>query len=140
MGSSSADLILIAHFLWAVWMISGVGLALAGFRWPRFWRWRVFRITHLIGLLATATVPIWAAGICPLTTWEWGRRSAGPGPGSAASPESFLARILEELLYLDVDPLVLSLVTAAGALVTVVIFVLHPPRRAQSHTGGGSSR
>ena len=123
MNLSLMDVVLIAHFIWAGWMILGVVLAMAGFRWPGLWRWRVFRISHLAGLLATATVPIWGKGICPLTRWEW--RLHPTESGSAA--ESFLARAIKDVLYVDVDPLVLSLVTAAGALVTVLIFVFRPP-------------
>jgi hypothetical protein len=120
------DVLLLVHLLWAIWMIAGVVLAVAGFRWPRFWRWRAFRITHLIGLIGTATVPLWAEGICPLTTWEWKLRSGGP---DATAPESFLARLIESILYVDVDARILSAITALGAVVTIVIFVWHPPRR-----------
>jgi len=129
MKFTATDIVLFAHFLWAAWMVIGVGLAVAGFRWPRLWRWRVFRITHLLGLLGTATVPLWGEGICPLTRWEGRLRTAESPQGSASAPESFLLRLLTEVLYLDVDPLVLSLITAAGALVTVSIFVFRPPWR-----------
>ena len=129
MSLSATDTVVLAHFLWATWMVLGVGLAIAGFRWPRLWRWRVFRLTHLVGLLGTATVPIWGKGICPLTRWEGRLRGSESGLGSDAVPDSFLIRLLNDVLYLDVDPLILSLITAAGALLTVLIFVFHPPWR-----------
>lgn len=125
MKSSLMDAILVVHFIWAGWMILGVVLAIAGFRWTRLWRWKVFRIAHLAGLLGTATVPLWGGGICPLTRWEWDLRTPAGGSGPAA--ESFLARAIREILYVDVDPLLLSLATGAGALVTLLIFVFRPP-------------
>lgn len=132
--------ILIVHFIWAGWMIAGVALAVAGFHWPGLWRRRVFRIAHLAGLLATATVPIWGGGICPLTRWEGHLRAMAAGSGSASVSESFLARAISDLLYLDIDPVVLSVVTAAGALVTLLIFVLRPPWGAESPTRKSAAR
>ena len=121
---SAGDWILAIHVAWAAWMISGVVLAIAGLRWRRLLRWRVFRSAHLIGLLLTATVPLWAGGICPLTKLEDALRL--PGSGSDAP---FMVRLMAETLYLNVDPVVLSAVTGLGALITLVIFVAHPPRK-----------
>lgn len=125
-ASFVANLILIAHFTWAVWMIAGVVLAVAGFRWRRLWQWRVFRFAHLTGLVGTATVPFWAEGICPLTTWEWTLR---PPTGRLGGDDSFIIHWVRETLFLDVDPLILSLVTGAAALATLVIFIFRPPWR-----------
>jgi hypothetical protein len=122
-----ADAILVTHFAWAAWMVSGFVLAVLGFKWIRLWRWRVFRISHLIGLAATATTPFWAGGICPMTEWEWYLGTAERS-GSAPS-ESFIIHWINEILYLDVDPLTLSLVTGAVALTTLIIFILRPPWR-----------
>jgi hypothetical protein len=129
-GGLTANLILIAHFTWAIWMVSGAVLAVLGFRWRRFWGWRVFRITHLIGLVLTATTPFWADGICPLTRWEWQLRSTS---GQAVeSGESFIIHWMSEILFIDVDPFILSLVTGVVALTTLVIFILRPPWRFHS--------
>lgn len=108
-------------------MVLGVLLAIAGFRWPRLWRWRAFRLTHLVGMLGTATVPVWGGGICPLTLWEDRLRTAHSAQGPAGVSESFLARVIQAVLYLDVDPVVLSAITATGALVTALIFLYRPP-------------
>lgn len=118
---SASDWVLTVHVAWATWMITGVILAVAGLHWRRLLRWRVFRSAHLVGLMLTATVPIWAGGICPLTKLEDALRNAG-GTGSP-----FMVRLMAETLYLNVDPVVLSAVTGLGALVTLVIFVAHPP-------------
>jgi Zn-dependent protease len=83
---------------------------------------RVFRWAHLVGIVITATVPLWNRGICPLTIWE-GRLSDSPAPAEG----SFIIRLLYDVLYLDVSPTVLSLVSAAGAMIAVWVFVFHPP-------------
>jgi hypothetical protein len=127
-GFFFADLFLAIHFLWALWMVTGVALALAGFRWPRLWGWRTFRIAHLIGLLGTATVPVWANGVCPLTTWEWGLRATA-GLGSPARAEPFITHWMREILFIDVSPVALSVIAALGATATLAIFVWHPPWR-----------
>ncbi len=119
-----ANFILLIHFTWAVWMISGIVLAFLGFRWPRLWEWKVFRTAHLIGMIATATTPFWPGGTCPLTIWEWELRG---GEATGAEPHSFLIHWLDKLLFWDVNPLILSFISAAGALATVVIFIIRPP-------------
>lgn len=123
-----ADTLLAIHFFWAIWMVAGVALALAGFRWPRLWTWRAFRIAHLLALLGTATVPIWSAGVCPLTIWEWSLRSVA-GESASAAAEPFLRYWVRELLFLDVSPALLSVFAALGAVVTLGVFIWHPPRR-----------
>lgn len=123
-----ADFLLAIHFAWALWMVAGVALALAGYRWPRLWRWRAFRITHMLGLLGTATVPIWARGICPLTTWEWDLRVAAASAAPARA-EPFLIHWMRDILFFDVSPILLSVVTVLGAATTLTVFILHPPRK-----------
>jgi hypothetical protein len=121
-----ADFILVVHFAWAAWMVSGVAVAVLGFRWHRFWRWRIFRTAHLFGLIATASTPLWPSGTCPLTIWEWELRAE---PSTAAQPGSFIIHWLHEALFWDVDPVILSLISAAAALFTVVMFFLRSPRK-----------
>lgn len=118
----TAEFLVVVHFLWAAWMVSGVLLAVAGYRFPGLWRLRIFRLAHMVGLIITATVPLWNRGICPLTIWER-RLSDAPGPAEG----SFIIRWLYDALYLDVSPTVLSLISAAGAMVTIWIFIFHPP-------------
>jgi hypothetical protein len=128
MRGLSAQVVLVIHFVWAVWMVSGVLVALAGFIWRRVWGWRVFRTLHMIGLAGTATVPLWAqSGICPLTILEW--RLEQNGSGTADAPRSFIINLLSDILYLDISPITLSIVTALAALITIVMFVARPPWR-----------
>lgn len=114
-------IILIVHGLWLTWMIGGAVLALLGFRFRRLWAMPFFRTSHLIALLATASVPLWNRGICPLTDWE----SAAADPPVA----SLLSRICEWLLYWDAPPAFLSGLTAAVAILTLTVYIWHPPWR-----------
>jgi hypothetical protein len=114
-------LLLGLHTIWLLWMIAGVILALLGFRYPRLWAMTFFRFTHLLAILGTASVPLWAEGICPLTALE-GKIQDGPG-----NLGPFIVRLLHDLLYWDVPAIYLSLVSAGAAFVTLIIFILHPP-------------
>jgi hypothetical protein len=129
MGNSMADLILAVHLAWALWMTSGVFLALAGFIRPRLWRWSLFRTLHLAGIVATATVPLWAGGVCPMTRWE------SAFQGTRGAPEPFLIIWLRRILFWEVDPMWLSLLTITAAGVTVVVYALHPPWRSDGESG-----
>ena len=124
-----ADLLLALHFAWAVWMVAGIFLAFLGFWKSRFWTWKAFRVSHLIGLIGTATVPLWSNGLCPLTIWEYDLRVAAGQTAGSMPGESFLIHWMREILFIDVDPLILSILTGALALGTVIIFIWHPPRR-----------
>lgn len=117
-------LLLIVHLLWVLWMVSGVLVAALGFRYPRLWRLRLFRTAHLVAILATATVPIWNEGVCPITEWE----SAAAGD-PAGRP--FLTRLVSWFVYWDVSPIFLAALTGAAALFSVVVYFRHPPRRAK---------
>jgi hypothetical protein len=119
-----ADALIVAHFLWAAWMVAGIAVAALGFHWRRLWGWCWFRSLHLLAFVGTATTPLWNRGICPITTWEWQARGQASG-----SQSSFMSRVLSDFLYLDVSPLAISLVTAALALFTLVMFVVRPPWR-----------
>lgn len=113
--------VLALHASWILWMVAGVVMAILGFWRARLWDMLVFRTGHLLGIIATATVPIWNDGRCPITEWE------SASSGRALDP--FLVRALEALVYWDVSPMVLSLATAGAAILTVAMYFRHPPAR-----------
>jgi hypothetical protein len=119
-----ANILLVIHFAWALWMVSGVLIALLGFLWSRLWTWRRFRIAHLIGLVLTATTPLWPGGTCPLTIWEWQLRAAG---SPVTQPESFIIHWIREVLFWDVDPAILTMISATGAAAAAILFFFRPP-------------
>lgn len=117
-----ADIILLIHFAFVLFVVSGLPLiwigAAAGWRWIRN---RRYRITHLAAILlvsAEAAAGIW----CPLTVWEDALRGATPDRG-------FIARWIHALLYYDLPPWVFTLAycTFAG-LVTLTWWRIPPAR------------
>lgn len=116
------SVVLIFHSLWVAWMLLGIVLAIVAHRRPRLWYMPIFRTTHLIGLVLTATVPLWNDGICPITNWE-SRVDGQPHQES----DSFMIRLIRSVIYLDVPPWVLSLTTAALAVYCIAVYFLHPP-------------
>jgi len=115
--------LLIVHLLWATWMVAGVIWSAAGFIRHRLWAYATLRTAHLIGFLLTATVPIWNRGICPITEWEFAAADRG------GSPEPLLIRLARDILYWDVSPTVLSIVSGSAALFTLGVYILRPPWR-----------
>lgn len=116
-----ALLALAIHAVWVLWMISGVFLAILGYWKKQLWQLTIFRSGHLVGIVATATVPIWNDGKCPITQWE--------SAASGHEVQPFLIRALEALVYWDTSPWLLALLTAGSALLTAAIFFRHPPER-----------
>lgn len=91
------------------------------------WRWvrnPWFRWTHLI-----AIVIIGGEGVldieCPLTRWERYFRALA---GQTASGESFVGRLLHNLIFVDWPPWVINSLHVAFALVVLATFALAPPR------------
>ncbi|MBX3664764.1 MAG: DUF2784 domain-containing protein [Burkholderiales bacterium] len=92
-----ADLILVVHFAFVVFVVAGLPLvwigAACGWRWVRN---RTFRIAHLAAILfvsAEAAAGVW----CPLTLWEDALRGT-------AGERSFVARWIHALLFYDLPP------------------------------------
>ncbi len=120
-----ADGIVALHVAYVSYVVLGqlaiwLGLAL-GWRWVRN-RW--FRWTHLLMIAIVAGEAI--LGIeCPLTRWERNLRELA---GQATSGESFVGRLLHELIFVSWPPWVVNGLHVVFALVVLGTFVLAPPR------------
>ena len=91
-----ADLILLLHASFVVFVIVGLVLVLLG--GVRGWSWvrnPWFRLVHLLAI-AVVVAQAWLGVLCPLTTLEMTLRTRG---GEAVYPGSFIAHWLESLLY-----------------------------------------
>jgi hypothetical protein len=110
-----ADLILITHVLFVVFVVLGLVLIYAG----KFlsWRWvrnPWFRIVHLLGI-GVVVLQSWFGMICPLTTWEMNLRAMA---SDTVYRGSFIGHWLGRLLYLDLPSWVFVVCyTAFGAMV-----------------------
>ncbi len=121
-----ADITLIFHLGWIIFMLYGFALTVRAFWRPAFWdRW-IFRTVHLAGIVFVAGLEI-LGKYCPLTIWENDlRRNLEP---TAEHPGQFVLGLIERLIYPDVNPLVYQIPTFGIALFTLVMFVLRPPKR-----------
>ncbi len=119
-----ADLILIAHALFVVFVVVGLVLILIGgvcsWSWVRN-PW--FRLSHLIAI-GVVVIQSWFSVICPLTIWENGLREKA---GEAVYQDTFISHWLEKLLYYQLPQWVFIVVyTLFGALVLVSWFWVRP--------------
>jgi uncharacterized protein DUF2784 len=124
-----ADLILVAHSLFVLFVVGGLAVVLAGARrWP--WvRNRAFRITHL-GAIAFVVAESLLGIACPLTVWEDALRGGGETRG-------FVGRWLAWLLYYDVPEWTLTAAYCAFAAAVIWAWRAVPPR-AKCAAGAGS--
>ena len=111
MSSILADIVLIVHFAFVLFVVGGLAItwvgAAAGWRWVRnFW----FRVAHLaaIGYVAAESLlGIW----CPLTVWEDALRGRH-------EEKSFVARWIHRVMFYELPE---SLFTAAYVLFLAVV-------------------
>jgi len=117
----AADLVLVVHFLFVLFVVGGLALIVAGARrWP--WvRNRPFRIAHIaaIGFVVAESL----LGIaCPLTVWEDALR------GGSAQMRSFVGRWVAWLLYYDFPEWVFALAYCLFGLAVAWAWHAVPPR------------
>lgn len=121
-----ADIIVITHFAWLLFMLLGFILTLRGIFHKEFFdRW-LFRTLHLLGIAYVSLLAIMGK-YCPLTLWENVLR-AKYDP-SLTYPGSFMIHYAQELLYPDINPLIIRIPTTFIAVFTVIVFIIRPPKR-----------
>jgi len=107
-----ADLVLIAHFAFVLFVVGGLALiwigAAAGWQWVRnLW----FRVAHLAAIVFVAGEAI--AGVwCPLTLWEAQLRGA-------QAEKSFVAHWIHRVMFYDFPEWVFTAAYVLFALVVV---------------------
>lgn len=140
-----ADLIMILHFAWILFMLWGFFLTLYSvihlhvFRRPsqycsRFMdRW-IFRTIHLGGILFVAMLA--ALGkYCPLSILEYHIRLRYDP--ALTYPGSFLVNWAEKLVYPSVPPLVIMIPTIVVGLFTLLAYLLYPPKKVKNFISRG---
>ena len=125
-----ADIIVIVHLIWILFMLLGFILTLCGFFWSNFFdRW-LFRTAHLCGIIYVSILAIVGAqirAVCPLTILENVLRIKHD-PASTYSGE-FIIHYAEKLIYPDINPLIITMGTLFIAVFTVVVFIVRPPAK-----------
>lgn len=115
-----ADVVLIVHFAFVLFVVGGLGVtwlgAALGWRWVRnLW----FRVAHLSAILFVAAEAI--AGIwCPLTIWEAQLRGV-------ESDKGFIAAWVHRVLFYNFPPWVFTTAYVGFALLVAVTFWMIPP-------------
>ena len=120
-----ADLILVVHFAFVLFVVGGLALiwigAAAGWRWVRN-PW--FRGLHLAAI-AIVTAEALLGIMCPLTVWEDELRGA-------RADTSFMARWVRSVLFYDFPEWVFTTAYVLFALAVAVTFWLVPAGRRRS--------
>ena len=120
MHSLLADLILVVHFAFVLFIVGGLALIWAGaglgWHWVRnLW----FRVAHLAAILfvtGEALAGMW----CPLTVWEDALRGTRP-------EASFIARWIHRILFYDFPESAFTVAYVLFALAVLATFRFVPP-------------
>jgi hypothetical protein len=125
--SALADVVLVTHALFVVFVVVGFALILAGLALGWAWVRRPgFRYAHLAAI-GIVVLQAWFGIECPLTTLESGLRA---GAGEAGYGTSFIQDWLYRLLYYRAETWVFTvLYTGFGAAVALVWWFAPPVRR-----------
>lgn len=124
-----ADLIVVVHFAYVLFVLAGLLLTLLG----GFLRWQwirnlPFRAIHLT-MIGIVVVEAWLGIVCPLTTWEKNLRQLA---GQQTYTGDFLARWAHDWLFFEAEPWVFTVAyTLFGSLV-LLTWILFPPRRTRT--------
>lgn len=123
----TADLVLLVHVFFVLFVVSGLPLTWLGA--VRRWTWvrnRWFRGVHL-GAIIIVAGQAWVSVICPLTTLEsFLRLRAGEDVYTGA----FIRHWLHRLLFYQAEPWVFSIVyTIFGLAVLITWWLVRPDGR-----------
>ncbi len=121
-----ANLVLIVHLAWVIFVVALTPLILVGgfFHW-RWMRHRGLRLTHLTMMLIV-TVETLVGISCPLTTLENNLRRL---TGGRSYDDDFVAFWLRRILYWDFEPWVFTVVYVLFFALILVLYRLVPPHR-----------
>ncbi len=123
-----ADLVLVIHALFVVYVILGfVAILLGGlrhWRWVRNW-W--FRIDHLVAI-GFVMAETWLGLVCPLTELENLLRVAA---GGRAYSVPFFQHWVHEILFYDFPAWVFTSAYTALAILVLIAWVVVPPEHAR---------
>ena len=127
MTAWAADLVVLVHFLYIVFLIAGPIL---------FLRWRRVRTVHL----ATVCLAVFIQGfafLCPLTALEvWLRRGRLP----VGEEPAFIARYIEPLVYPGLSQAAIAGLTVLLAAATVLLYLWGPGGKGEPEGRRGEKR
>ena len=118
-----ADVVLLVHFGFVLFVVGGLALiwagAVAGWRWVRNFRFRVAHLAAIVFVAAEALV----GALCPLTVWEAALRGA-------QAEKSFIAQWVHRLLFYDFPEWVFTVLHVGFALLVAASwFFVRPVKK-----------
>ena len=122
-----ADIILVLHFFWIVFMLVGFIITFLNVFFIRnksFFDWWFFRTLHLFGIVYVGCLAI-LGKYCPLTILE--NILYTKYANKLKYSESFIVHYIQKLVYPDVEPLTIVVPTVVVAIFTCVVFIIEPP-------------
>lgn len=119
-----ADIILVVHFVFILFVVGGQVMILAGagagWRWIRNFH---FRLCHILAISLVAAMA-WAGKLCPLTLLENTLRESSGQPGYT---DSFIRHWVGGIIYWDAPSWVFTLVYTLFAMVVILSWILIRP-------------
>ena len=120
-----ADIIAIIHFGYVLVVAFGlVAILLGGLLQWKFVRNFWFRAVHF-AMIAIVVFQSLIGMMCPLTVWERDLRIAGGQPN--VCEEAFVIRLVHQLMFLDLPPVVLTACYCLFSLAVLGSWWLYPP-------------
>jgi hypothetical protein len=122
----TADIIVVLHFIWIIFMLLGFFLTIYGFFRKEFFDWWLFRTLHLSGILFVGILTA-LRKFCPLTVLEnLSRVKHNP---ESTYPGSFIIHYIENLVYPDVNQTLLRVGTVFVAVFILFLYIIRPPKK-----------
>jgi Protein of Unknown function (DUF2784) len=125
-----ADAIVAIHVAYMAFIILGqLAIVIGAFLKWQWIRNPWFRIAHLAAIVIVAFEAVFGVR-CPLTLWEYELRVAA---GQDASGESFVGRLMHNLLFHELPPWIYTSCYVGFALLVLVTLFWAPPRWRSKH-------
>ena len=122
MNTFFADVVLVIHFAFVLFVTGGLLLiwagAAAGWRWVRNFRFRAAHLAAIVFVAGEALAGVW----CPLTLWEAQLRGA-------PAEKSFVAQWIHRLMFYELPEWLFATAYVVFALAVAATFWLAPPIR-----------
>jgi uncharacterized protein DUF2784 len=132
--SLMADVILVTHFLFIVFVLVGQACIVIGYF--RSWHWvrqLMFRLCHLLAI-AVVIAQAWANRLCPLTLWENALREA---VAELPYAETFVQHWVGRLVYYDAPQWLFTVAYSMFGAVVLFSWVWVRPKRRHNSTASG---
>ena len=124
MATTSADLLVILHLAWVLFMLGGVAATALGLFRRTLLAVLGWRTLHLAGMAFAGLLSI-SGKLCPLTSLEYALRRGGGE--AAAAEDGFIITWANRLIFPELDSTTLSVITMAAGMFVLGVYVWLPP-------------